>query len=136
MKTISDHQSQYIKSELQIMYAVELLEYHNKNYLSGNNKTRCEKRLEQLSDLLSKLNQITNNSDHKIKSLPETPANEEKEYTVTDLVSFGLFMTSTKREKSFYDGTQKDDPRTLKERLQSVHDADIANWLEERNINQ
>lgn len=37
-----------LKAELEKMYAVELLEYHDKNHLSGDNKTRSETRQEQL----------------------------------------------------------------------------------------
>ena len=39
---------EYLKAELEKMYAVELLEYHDKNHLSGDNKSRSEKRQEQL----------------------------------------------------------------------------------------
>jgi len=35
-------------TELNKMYAVELLEYHDKNLLSGDNKSRSEQRQEQL----------------------------------------------------------------------------------------
>ena len=41
-----------IKSYLEQLYAIELLEYHNKNYLSGDNKTRSEERQRILKDCI------------------------------------------------------------------------------------
>ena len=49
----------YLKAELDKLYAVELLEYHDKNLLSGDNKSRSEARQEQLlycRDLAIKIN--------------------------------------------------------------------------------
>jgi len=43
---------EHLKAELEIMYAVELLEYHDKNNLVGDNKSRCEKRQKQLKDAM------------------------------------------------------------------------------------
>lgn len=42
-----------LKAELEKMYGVELLEYHDKNHLSGDNKTRSEIRQGQLKLSLS-----------------------------------------------------------------------------------
>ena len=47
-----------LKAELEKMYAVELLEYHDKNHLSGDNKTRSETRQEQLQYSMRLLNEI------------------------------------------------------------------------------
>lgn len=41
-----------MKANLEILYAVELLEYHNKNWLSGDNKTRCESKITLLKHVL------------------------------------------------------------------------------------
>ena len=38
----------YLKAELDKLYAIELLEYHDKNLLSGDNKSRSEARQEHL----------------------------------------------------------------------------------------
>lgn len=50
---------EYLKAELETMYAVELLEYHDKNHLAGDNKSRCEKRQEQLKYAMSLTAEIT-----------------------------------------------------------------------------
>ncbi len=47
-----------LKDELEIMYAIELLEYHNKNYLSGDNKSRSEERQEQLKRAIKLADEI------------------------------------------------------------------------------
>lgn len=39
---------EYLKAELEKMFAVELLEYHDKNHLAGDNKSRSEERQRQL----------------------------------------------------------------------------------------
>ena len=49
---------EYLKAELEKMYAVELLEYHDKNHLSGDNKSRCEKKQEQLQYAMKLTNEI------------------------------------------------------------------------------
>ena len=52
---------EYLKSELEKMYAVELLEYHDKNHLTGDNKSRCETRQEQLKysmKLVQEINEV------------------------------------------------------------------------------
>ena len=48
-----------LKAELEKMYAVELLEYHDKNHLSGDNKSRCEKKQEQLKYSMKLTDEIT-----------------------------------------------------------------------------
>lgn len=35
-------ETEKVKSNLEQVLAIETLEYHNKNYLAGDNKTRCE----------------------------------------------------------------------------------------------
>ena len=47
-----------LKSELEKMYAVELLEYHDKNLLSGDNKSRSEDRQRQLEFTIKVTNEI------------------------------------------------------------------------------
>lgn len=47
-----------LKAELEKMYAVELLEYYDKNHLSGDNKTRSETRQEQLQYSIRLINEI------------------------------------------------------------------------------
>lgn len=47
-----------LKAELEIIYATELLEYHDKNTLSGDNKTRCESRLKQLQNIMELISEI------------------------------------------------------------------------------
>lgn len=49
---------EYLEVELEKMYAVELLEYHDKNHLAGDNKTRSEKRLEQLQYSMKLVSEI------------------------------------------------------------------------------
>lgn len=41
-----------LRSMINEMLAVETLEYHNKNLLSGDNKTRCEWRQDTLKAVL------------------------------------------------------------------------------------
>ncbi len=48
----------YLKAELEKMYAVALLEYHDKNHLLGDNKSRSETRQEQLLYSLKLLGEI------------------------------------------------------------------------------
>lgn len=50
---------EYLKAELETMYAVELLEYHNKNYLAGDNKSRSESRQKDLLYMMKLTLQIT-----------------------------------------------------------------------------
>lgn len=45
-----------------------------------------------------------------------------KQYTEADMVSFGKYLLSAKRKKSYAPGPTK------KERLRSVNDVDIENW--------
>lgn len=47
-----------LKAELEKMYAIELLEYHDKNHLSGDDKTRSEAKLKQLQYSMRLLNEI------------------------------------------------------------------------------
>ncbi len=42
----------FLCTQLEIMYAVELLEYHDKNLLAFDNKRRSEGRLETLVALM------------------------------------------------------------------------------------
>ena len=42
---VYSNEKDVMKGNLEILYAVELLEYHNKNWLSGDNKTRCEAKI-------------------------------------------------------------------------------------------
>lgn len=48
----------YLRSELQQIQAVEVLEYHNKNKLSGDNKSRSVERQSDLKDCLRLVNEI------------------------------------------------------------------------------
>lgn len=50
---------EYLKAELEKMYAVELLEYHDKNHLTGDNKSRSETRQEQLQYAMKLADEIT-----------------------------------------------------------------------------
>ena len=61
-----------LKNELQKMYGVELLEYHNKNLLSGDNKTRCEDRQ---NDLIASMNLIDSIEKDFLKSLAPSEEN-------------------------------------------------------------
>lgn len=42
-----------IKANIEQLIAIETLEYHNKNYLSGNDKTRCEAKRSLLLECIS-----------------------------------------------------------------------------------
>jgi len=42
---------QAIKDDIETLHGVELLEYHNKNWLSGDNATRCKARIDILDGL-------------------------------------------------------------------------------------
>lgn len=53
-----DKKLQILRAELEKMYAVELLEYHDKNHLSGDNKTRSETRQEQLQYAMRLVSEI------------------------------------------------------------------------------
>lgn len=48
-----------LNAELEKMYAVELLEYHDKNHLSGDNKSRSETRQQQLKYSMELVKQMT-----------------------------------------------------------------------------
>lgn len=50
--------AELLKAELEKMYAIELLEYHDKNHLSGDNKIRCERRQEMLLYSMKLLNEV------------------------------------------------------------------------------
>lgn len=52
---------------------------------------------------------------------------EEKLYTKTQLVSFGLYLLSKERRDLFITHPEFTTD-TLQERLSRVHDADISNW--------
>ena len=58
MKTDKEKLKAQLKSQVEIMYAVEMLEYHDKNYLSGDNMTRCEQRQKSLQYCLEILAEI------------------------------------------------------------------------------
>jgi len=72
MTDIMDKKLECLKAELEKMYAVELLEYHDKNHLSGNDKSRCETRLEQLKYAMELVAELTSHTlskenDQKLK---------------------------------------------------------------------
>lgn len=46
-----------LKSNLKILLAIETLEYENKNYLSGDNKSRSESKIILIKDMLKDLNE-------------------------------------------------------------------------------
>lgn len=48
-------QNEFIKAELEKMYAIALLEYHDMNLLSGDIKSRNEQRQKALKVLIEKL---------------------------------------------------------------------------------
>lgn len=52
---------------------------------------------------------------------------EEKLYTKSDLVSFGLYLLSDVR-KELFESHPDFTSDTLERRLKRVHDADISNW--------
>ncbi len=41
-----------IRTTLQILHAIEMLEYHDKSRLSGDNKSRCEDRILLIEEAL------------------------------------------------------------------------------------
>ncbi len=45
---------QYVLDSLEILLAVNLLEYHDKNWLSGDNKTRCENKIRLIQEAITK----------------------------------------------------------------------------------
>ncbi|MFT8351311.1 hypothetical protein [Clostridium saccharoperbutylacetonicum] len=45
-----------VKSIVRKLYGIALLEYEDKNLLSGDNKTRCEKQQELLKEVYEILN--------------------------------------------------------------------------------
>jgi hypothetical protein len=49
-----------LKTFTETLYAIELLEYHNKNYLSGDNKSRSELRQGIHKNMLEKIQYIKN----------------------------------------------------------------------------
>ena len=48
-----------IQSELVTLLAVETLEYHDKNWLAGDNKTRNEAKQEILKDCINRIDKHT-----------------------------------------------------------------------------
>ena len=42
----------HIKDKIQVLHAIEMLEYHDKNWLSGDNKSRCEGKLLLLEEAI------------------------------------------------------------------------------------
>ena len=49
---------QFILHKLQELLAVETLEWHNKNLLSGNDATRSEYKQEELKSLINRVNTL------------------------------------------------------------------------------
>ena len=54
---------------------------------------------------------------------------KEKQFTESDLVSFGNYLLSDKRKECFHAGSYAE----LMERLNHVHDCDLANWQDKIN---
>jgi len=44
-----------LESLIRQVLAIEMLEYEDKNHLSGDNKSRCEKKMELLNNAMEKL---------------------------------------------------------------------------------
>jgi hypothetical protein len=51
-------QFKFILNNLNEIYGIEFLEYHNKNLLSGDNKSRCEEKLFLLKDCIDRIENI------------------------------------------------------------------------------
>ncbi len=49
---------EWLRSELEQMHAVEVLEYHNKNKLSGDNESRNRERQSDLKDCMRLVDEI------------------------------------------------------------------------------
>lgn len=56
MDTVNEYAR--ISADAQQLYAIELLEYHNINYLSGDNKTRSEIKQALLKDIMNICNMV------------------------------------------------------------------------------
>ena len=55
----------------------------------------------------------------------------------TDLVKFGQYLLSEERRERFKQTEiERPDCLPLEERLSMVHNADLANWLEDQRSNQ
>ena len=53
MSLPSPNEIEIIKANIEQLIAIETLEYHNKNYLSGDNKSRCETKRSLLLECIS-----------------------------------------------------------------------------------
>ncbi len=50
-----EKEKEYIKDKIEIILAIETLEYHNCNYLAGDNKSRNEVKRSHLLEIISLL---------------------------------------------------------------------------------
>jgi hypothetical protein len=48
-----------IESVIRQVLAIEMLEYENKNHLSGDNESRCKKKIELLSNAMNKIIELS-----------------------------------------------------------------------------
>ena len=55
---VYDKDMKSIKDNMEVLFAVEMLEYHNKNWLSGSNKSRCESKLVIIEELHKRINNL------------------------------------------------------------------------------
>jgi hypothetical protein len=49
----------FLKSYVGVVYGIEILEYYDKNFLSGDNASRGKEKIEYLSQSLEKIDQIS-----------------------------------------------------------------------------
>jgi len=49
----------FLKSYVGVVYGIETLEYYDKNFLSGDNESRCKQKIEHLNLALKKIDEIS-----------------------------------------------------------------------------
>lgn len=49
----------FLKTYVAIVHGIEILEYYDSNFLSGNNESRCKEKIEHLNLALKKIDEIS-----------------------------------------------------------------------------
>lgn len=49
----------FLKTYVAIVQGIEILEYYDSNFLSGNNESRCKEKIEHLNLALKKIDEIS-----------------------------------------------------------------------------
>lgn len=85
----------------------------------------------KIFDGFIKYRETNNKNQNKMEKQEVTQKPEI--FTMNDLVSFGEYLLSNKRRKSFEANPVAGDYPTIEERLSLVHKEDIDNWLDEQS---